>query len=342
MRIVADLHIHSHYSRATSPKLKLTHLDRWARIKGIDLVGTGDCTHPAWLAELSEQLEPSGEGFFRLKAQVRHVFDLGEALAEGLPDPPRGGLPARTSDEIFAAERRPSDEPMFVLSGEISTIYSAGGRTRKVHHVVLLPDFAAATAFQAKLESVGSISSDGRPILGIDSRDLFALLLEADERSILVPAHIWTPWFSVLGARSGFDSIDECYRDLSPRIGAVETGLSSNPPMNWAVSALDRFSIISNSDAHSPEKLGREATVIDIETSFAGLAEALGGGGPRGRSSPRSSSFHRKGSTTTTGIALAAWFSPEESAAGRSLSRLRKRLPRPGSCAAWWSSPIAP
>jgi DNA helicase-2/ATP-dependent DNA helicase PcrA len=232
MRIIADLHIHSHYSRATRPKLTPPYLDRWARIKGINLVGTGDCTHPGWLAELMEQLEPAEGGFFQLKSTLRREFDAGEALAEGLPAP-AGDSPVR-----------------FVLTGEISTIYSRDGRTRKIHHVVILPDFAAAAAFQARLERMGNVSSDGRPILGVDSRDLFAALLDADERSILVPAHIWTPWFSALGARSGFDSIEECYGDLAPRIGAIETGLSSNPPMNWAVSALDRFAIISNSDAH--------------------------------------------------------------------------------------------
>jgi DNA helicase-2/ATP-dependent DNA helicase PcrA len=274
MRIVADLHIHSRYSLATSSKLKPTYLDRWARIKGIDLIGTGDCTHPAWLSELRESLEPAEEGLFRLKAETRRAFDSGEALAAGLPEPwparddARGAL---GDDDPAAAEIG----PRFVLSGEISTIYSRDGRTRKIHHLVILPDFAAAAAFQARLERVGNISSDGRPILGIDSRELFSLLLDADDRSILVPAHIWTPWFSALGARSGFDSIDECYGDLAPRIGAIETGLSSNPPMNWAVSSLDRFAIISNSDAHSPEKLGREATILDTTRSFAGLAAAL-------------------------------------------------------------------
>ena len=256
MRLVADLHIHSRFSLATSPKLTPPSLERWARIKGIDLLGTGDCTHPAWLSELRASLEPAEEGFFRLKDEARRDFDRGEALADGLPEP----------------EAR---DVRFVLTGEISTIYSRGGKTRKVHHLVLLPDFEAAAAFQSRLERVGNIASDGRPILGIDSRDLFSLLLDADERSILVPAHIWTPWFSALGARSGFDSIEECYGDLASRIPAIETGLSSNPPMNWAVSGLDRFSIISNSDAHSPEKLGREASILEAEPSFAGLAAAL-------------------------------------------------------------------
>ena len=312
MRLVADLHIHSHYSLATSPKLTPAHLDRWARLKGIGLVGTGDCTHPAWLAELGERLEPAGEGFYRLKSQVRQAFDSGEALAENLPEPRRG--------DGSAAEGEPREGPLFVLSGEISTIYSAGGRTRKVHHLVLLPDFAAAASFQAKLERVGSIVSDGRPILGIDSRDLFELLLEADERSILVPAHIWTPWFSALGARSGFDSIDECYRDLAPRIQAIETGLSSNPPMNWAVSALDRFSIISNSDAHSPEKLGREATILDIYPGFPGLAEALSGGGPAGRLLGTVEFFPQEGKYHYDGHRVCgAALSPEESAAAGGL-----------------------
>ena len=261
MRVVADLHIHSRHSIATSPKLTPDHLDRWARIKGIDLLGTGDCTHPLWLSELRDALEPAEEGLFRLKPELRRGFDMGMALSEGLPEP--------------SGDR----EPRFALSGEISTIYSRGGRTRKVHHVVLLPDFQAAIAFQARLERTGNIRSDGRPILGLDSRELFSLLLEADDRSVLVPAHIWTPWFSALGERSGFESIKECYGDLADRIGAIETGLSSNPPMNWAVSELDRYSIISNSDAHSPEKLGREATVLSMEMSFSGMAKALSGGG---------------------------------------------------------------
>jgi uncharacterized protein (TIGR00375 family) len=307
MRIVADLHIHSRYSRATSPKLNPANLERWARIKGIGLLGTGDCTHPAWLAELREKLEPDEEGFFRLKDDVRREFDAGEAREEGLPHP----SPLTASGEPGTA----LDAPRFVLTGEISTIYSRGSRTRKVHHLVILPDFAAAAAFQARLERVGNISSDGRPILGLDSRDLFAILLEADERSILVPAHIWTPWFSALGARSGFDSIDECYGDLAPRIGAIETGLSSNPPMNWAVSSLDRFSIISNSDAHSSDKLGREATIIEMESSYAALAEALAGGGRRGRILetiefyPQEGKYHYDGHRAC-GVVL----SPEESA----------------------------
>lgn len=257
MRIIADLHIHSRFSRATSSKLTAPSLDYWARIKGINLIGTGDCTHPQWLTELREQLEESEEGLYTLKKTFRKRF-AGKALLEGLPQIPAAGF-----------------MPRFVLSGEISTIYKRDNKTRKIHHLVLLPDFKAAAAFQTKLAARGNITSDGRPILGLDSRDLLELLLETDERTVLIPAHIWTPWFSVLGARSGFDSIDECYRDLSPHIHAVETGLSSNPPMNWAVASLDRFSIISNSDAHSPEKLGREAAVLEMELSYPSLVSAL-------------------------------------------------------------------
>ena len=240
MPIIADLHIHSRYSRATSSRLTPPYLDRWARIKGIGLVGSGDCTHPRWLSELRENFVDAEPGLFVLKNDVRSAFDAGTARAEELPVP--GG-------EV------PGAVPRFVLSGEISTIYKREGKTRKVHHLVLLPDFRAAAAFQTKLERIGNIGSDGRPILGLDSRDLLALLLEADERSLLVPAHIWTPWFSALGAKSGFDSIEECYGDLVSFIPAIETGLSSDPPMNWALSSLDRYAIISNSDAHSPVNL---------------------------------------------------------------------------------------
>ncbi|MDR2110568.1 MAG: UvrD-helicase domain-containing protein [Spirochaetaceae bacterium] len=264
MRIIADLHIHSRFSRATSAKLTPPSLERWARIKGINLLGTGDCTHPRWLAELRDQLEEAEEGFYTLREAVRAGFDAGPARTEGLP---LGNSPG------------PGGGVRFVLTGEISTIYKRGDKTRKVHHLIILPNFAAAGAFQTALERRGNIGSDGRPILGIDSRDLLALLLDTDDRAILIPAHIWTPWFSVLGAKSGFDSIEECYGDLTRRITAIETGLSSNPPMNWALAVLDRFSIVSNSDAHSPDKLGREATVFEMAPSYPSLRAALGNTG---------------------------------------------------------------
>jgi uncharacterized protein (TIGR00375 family) len=310
MRIIADLHIHSRFSRATSSRLNPGYLDRWARIKGIQLAGTGDCTHPRWLAELREQMEDREEGFYTLKDAVRAEFEAGPAREEGLPGVRREG--GRAVETLTR----------FVLTGEISTIYKSGGATRKIHHVVILPDFKAAAVLQTKLERVGNISSDGRPILGIDSRDLLALLLDADDRALLIPAHIWTPWFSVLGARSGFDSIEECYGDLTARIPAVETGLSSNPPMNWALSALDKFSIISSSDAHSPDKLGREATIFDMDLSYPSLAAALwrkggtGGGKIAGTIEffPQEGKYHYDGHRK-----CGCWLGPEEAAAAGGL-----------------------
>ncbi|MCL2472462.1 MAG: UvrD-helicase domain-containing protein, partial [Treponema sp.] len=270
MKLIADLHIHSHYSRATSPLLTPPWLERWARIKGIGLLGTGDCTHPEWLKELRSQMDDAGEGFYVLKSEIRNAFDSGPAL--GLPLPGK----ALASANKGAGLTSTADMPRFVLTGEISTIYKKNDKVRKVHHVVILPDFKAALAFCTRLEGIGcNIRSDGRPIVGLDSRDLLALLLETDEKAMLVPAHIWTPWFSALGANSGFDSIEECYGDLSEHIHAVETGLSSNPPMNWALHSLDKYLIVSNSDAHSPGKLGREATIFDIDLSYSSLHRAL-------------------------------------------------------------------
>ena len=285
MRIIGDLHIHSRYSRATSSRLTPPGLERWARIKGLQLLGSGDCTHPQWLRELRENLDDCENGFYTLKKKIRKQFDSGPGLAEALPLP---------FDET-------AQELRFVLTGEISTIYKKGDKTRKVHHLVILPGFKAAAAFQLKLERIGNIHSDGRPILGLDSRELLALLLETDERAILVPAHIWTPWFSVLGAKSGFDSIEECYGDLASCIPAIETGLSSNPPMNWALSSLDRFSIISNSDAHSPDKLGREATIFEMDLSrgfsYDSFKEALKGSGILGTVEffPQEGKYHYDG-----------------------------------------------
>lgn len=247
MSFIADLHIHSRYSRATSPELCFEQLYAWGRKKGIAVVGTGDCTHPGWLAEITEKLLPAGDGVFCLRDELR----------------PKEALPAA------AAEVR------FLITGEVSTIYKADGATRKVHHLLCLPDIAAAERFAARLERIGNIASDGRPILGLDSRDLLETLLEVSPDAVLIPAHIWTPWFSALGSKSGFDSIAACYRDLADHIFAVETGLSSDPPMNWRVSGLDRYTLVSNSDAHSPAKLGREANVFTCEPGYTAIMQAL-------------------------------------------------------------------
>jgi len=250
MRFLADLHIHSHYSRATARDMDLEALYVASRRKGLTVLGTGDCTHGAWLAECREKLVEAEPGLYRLKPELERALD------ERVPAACRG--PVR-----------------FVLSGEISTIYSAGGQVRKVHHVVLLPSLEAASAYRSRLLRVGNLDSDGRPILGLDSHDLLEMLLEQDSGGTLIPAHIWTPWFSVLGSKSGFDRIEECYRELTRYIYAVETGLSSDPEMNWSCSFLDPFVLVSNSDAHSPDKLGREATMFDCELSYYAVRDAL-------------------------------------------------------------------
>jgi DNA helicase-2/ATP-dependent DNA helicase PcrA len=251
MRFHADLHIHSKYSRATSRDLDLEHLAWWAARKGIAVVATGDCVHPQWLAELKEKLVPAEPGVFRLRPEIE-----AEVLAK-LP-PSCRGAPAR-----------------FMLSTEISTIYKKGAKTRKIHHLIYAPDFDAVDRLAARLAAIGNIASDGRPILGLDSRDLLEIALESGPDSYLVPAHIWTPWFAALGSQSGFDSIGECYGDLADNIFAVETGLSSDPAMNWRIAALDRYRLTSNSDAHSPGKLAREATFFDCAPGYFAIRRAL-------------------------------------------------------------------
>ena len=253
MKLVADVHLHSHYSRATSRDLTLEHLWKWAQIKGVQVVATGDVAHPGWLAELREKLEPAEEGLFRLKPE--HTA----AVAEQVPAACRGTV-------------------RFLIGGEISNIYKKHDRTRKVHNIVFAPSFEATARLQQELEKIGNIRSDGRPILGLDSRDLLEIVLQIDPRCHLIPAHIWTPWFSILGSKSGFDSVRECFADLTPHLFAMETGLSSDPPMNWRVSWLDAYTLISSSDAHSPQKLAREATRFDTELSYDALFAALRGG----------------------------------------------------------------
>ena len=243
---LADLHIHSKYSRATGRNADIPNLDLWARRKGIALVGTGDFTHPAWREELSSALEPAEEGLYRIKENAR-LRDICE-----FPVVPR-----------------------FVVSGEISCIYKQDGKVRKVHNVILLPSLDAAERLAFKLETIGNIRSDGRPILGLSSRDLLAVTLDICPEAVFIPAHIWTPHFSLFGAFSGFDSLEECFGDLSSQIHALETGLSSDPLMNRRVAMLDGYTMISNSDAHSPAKLGRESNLIDAPLSYPALKKAL-------------------------------------------------------------------
>lgn len=243
---IADLHIHSRYSRATSKEGTPEHLDLWARKKGIQIVGTGDFTHPAWRKELEEKLVPEGNGFYRLKEEYA------------------------VEDQTAGAK-----EVHFAVSGEISSIYKKDGKVRKVHSLILLPSLEDAEKVSAKLETIGNIHSDGRPILGLDCHDLLEILLELSPQSIYIPAHIWTPHFSLFGAFSGFDTVEECFGDLTPYIHAMETGLSSDPPMNWRLSMLDSYQLVSNSDAHSPAKLGREANLLQIPMSYEGLYQAI-------------------------------------------------------------------
>jgi len=250
MKFIADLHIHSKFSRATAKNLDLENLYLWAQYKGIQVVGTGDFVHPQWHKELEEKLEPAEEGLFKLKAKYAKPIDA------RLPASCRG--PVR-----------------FMLTVEISNIYKRHDKVRKVHNLIFSPSFAAAKKIQTKLGSIGNISSDGRPILGLDSYDLLKITLDADEKNLFVPAHIWTPWFSVLGSMGGFDSMEEAFGDLTKHIYAVETGLSSDPPMNWRLKQLDDYILISNSDAHSPAKLGREANIFDTELSYNGVYKAL-------------------------------------------------------------------
>jgi DNA helicase II / ATP-dependent DNA helicase PcrA len=252
---IADLHIHSRYSRACSRDLELPTLAWWARRKGIALLGTGDVTHPAWYEHLRDNLREAEPGLYRLAP------DAEQAVSQKLP--PR--LAAETSAR-------------FMLSVEISTIYKRDDRTRKVHHLIYLPDLAAAERFRAALGRIGNLASDGRPILGLDSRDLLEITLTASPDAYLVPAHIWTPWFSALGSKSGFDAIADCYADLAGHITAVETGLSSDPAMNHRVSSLDSYRLVSNSDAHSPQALGREATRFDCALDYYALKDALATG----------------------------------------------------------------
>ncbi|MFS8479567.1 MAG: UvrD-helicase domain-containing protein [Micromonosporaceae bacterium] len=252
-RFVADLHIHSKYSRACARDLDLPNLTWWARRKGVTLLGTGDFTHPAWLDHLRDALEPAEPGLYQLRADLQR-----EVLRQ---------LPPR----LASAE----DRVRFMLSVEISTIYKRDERTRKVHHLVYLPDLDAVQQFNARLARIGNLGSDGRPILGLDSRDLLEITLEASAEGFLVPAHIWTPWFSALGSKSGFDAIADCYADLAHHIFAVETGLSSDPEMNWRVSSLDAYRLVSNSDAHSAPALAREATVFDTALDYFSVRDAL-------------------------------------------------------------------
>ena len=238
MRFIGDFHIHSHYSRATSKDMNIEELDKWARIKGVAVLGTGDFTHPQWFRELEEKLEPAEDGLFKFK---------------------RGDSPIR-----------------FILTVEVSSIYSQANQVRRIHNIVFAPSFEAARKINRRLGDVGNLRADGRPILGLPAHELLKIVLDVSEDCLLVPAHAWTPWFSVFGSKSGFDSIEECFGDLSRYIYAIETGLSSDPSMNWRLSALDNITLISNSDCHSARRIGREANILEGgELNYKNIIDAI-------------------------------------------------------------------
>lgn len=248
MRIIADFHIHSPYARAVSKEMTLENLDHWARLKGITVMGTGDFTHPKWMKEIKEKLEPAELGLYQLKKKFSREAESGE----------RDALPVR-----------------FMLTVEISSIYSKGGKVRRIHNLIFAPSIETAENINTQLGWLGNLKSDGRPILGLDSKELAKIIFNIDPEAALVPAHAWTPWFSVFGSMSGFDSLEECFEEFTPQIFAIETGLSSDPAMNWRLSKLDSIALISNSDSHSLQRIGREANVFDAELSYGGIIGAI-------------------------------------------------------------------
>ncbi|MBD3330505.1 DNA helicase UvrD [Candidatus Peregrinibacteria bacterium] len=250
MPFIADLHIHSKYSRACSKNLDLPHIDAWCQIKGIDLVATADFTYPAWFKELNEQLEEVDIGVYKLKDEFRSIA------------------------QVFIPESCKRDV-RFILSTEISLIYKKGDKCRKIHLVILAPNLEVVAKINRELDKRGNIRSDGRPILGMDSKILLELLLSISPDIQVIPAHVWTPHFSIFGSKSGFDSVEECFEELSDHICALETGLSSDPPMNWQLSRNDKYVLVSSSDAHSLVKLGREATVFDTDKNYPSILKAL-------------------------------------------------------------------
>ncbi|HEX7963923.1 MAG TPA: endonuclease Q family protein, partial [Candidatus Saccharimonadales bacterium] len=249
--LIVDLHVHSHFSRATSKDSTLEGLYRWGKLKGITVIGTGDFTHPGWFAELRDKLEPAEPGLFKLKGDIAAEIDK------------------RLPPDVRTQAIR------FVPTVEIATIYKKGERVRKLHQLIVMPSFEGVSELSARLERIGNLKADGRPILGLDSKELLRHALEADARALYIPAHIWTPWFGMFGSKSGFDSIQEAYEELAPEIRAIETGLSSDPGMNWRVENLDGLAVTSNSDAHSPGKLGREATVVASKMSYDDIIGAI-------------------------------------------------------------------
>jgi len=247
MRFIADIEIHSKYARAVSPQMLLENLALWGAKKGIKVLGTGDFTHPLWLKEIKEKLEPAEPGLFKIKEKY--------AFKNHLPHNPQ--------------------ETRFILSGEISCVYSKNKKVRRVHHLVYAPTTDVVDKINTQLGWIGNLKSDGRPIIGVDSKELLKIILAASPECVLIPAHVWTPWFGVFGSKSGFDSLEECFDEFTPQVFAIETGLSSDPPMNWRIPFLDNKTIVSSSDSHSLTKIGREATIFDTDLSYNAMMTTL-------------------------------------------------------------------
>ena len=263
MKFVADLHLHSKYSRAVSQQMVLSKMAEWASFKGINVLGTGDFTHPFWFEQLKNELEDAGNGLYALKRTI----DTGQLTGDKYIDL-KSNVKGQLSDVYF------------LLSCEVSSIYSQSGKVRRIHNLFFFPSMSAVEKFNGELLKRGAnLRSDGRPIVGIPSRDLVEIALGCDKKALIIPAHAWTPWFSVFGSFSGFDSLSECFGDLAGNIYGIETGLSSDPAMNWQIADLEGKSILSSSDAHSPAKMGREATVFEAdEISYDSIYEAISSG----------------------------------------------------------------
>jgi len=243
MKFIADFHVHSKYSRATSKDMDVENMARWANLKGVSLLGTGDFTHPFYFAELKQKLQPLGNGLFTLKKEFKKN---------------------NSQSEIY-----------FMLTTEVSNMFQQGGGSRRIHTMIFAPSFGIVEKINEELSQLGKLSSDGRPIFGFPAKELVEIITDVSDECFIVPAHAWTPWFSVFGANSGFDSIEECFEEQTKHISCIETGLSSDPQMNWRWSKLDKIALISNSDAHSPNRIGREANVFDGEMSFKEIVKAI-------------------------------------------------------------------
>jgi len=286
MQFIGDFHIHSKYSRATSKETDIDNLNKWAKIKGVNVLGTGDFTHPLWLRELKEKLEPAENGLYKFKNQKTKVKNGNGFFLNG--------------DNNHQSETR------FMLTTEISSIYSKNGKTRKVHNLVFAPSFEAVEKINTQLGWIGNLKSDGRPILGLDCKELAKIVFNLCPDCMVIPAHAWTPWFSIFGSFSGFDTIEECFEEYTKNIYALETGLSSDPEMNWRLSALDNVALISNSDAHSPAKIGREVNVFEgEEINYDLIKEAIKNASPKAL-------LEERGKSDKLRLAKTIEFFPEE------------------------------